>query len=114
MPVAASVDHLGTLEVFVQAIKHARHFIFMENQYYRDPDLADALVDALNKNPSLQLIMVLPFFSQEELALAGVKQIAAYSTWQAQGAVQGAPRSRPRDRPNSRVSAQMADDLCDR
>jgi phosphatidylserine/phosphatidylglycerophosphate/cardiolipin synthase-like enzyme len=86
LPSAASLDHLGTLDAFLQAIKHARHFIYMENQYYRDQDLADAMVDALNKNTSLQVILIVPFSSEEELALAGVKEVAAYSTWQARQA----------------------------
>lgn len=80
---SVSIKRLGTLDAFTQAIEHARYFIYMENQYYRDSELADALVDALNANNTLQVILVLPFQSEEELALAGVKQIAEYSTWTA-------------------------------
>ncbi len=81
--IPVNVKSLGTLEVLRQVVSQARHFVYMENQYYRDTDLRDALVDALNAKPDLQAIIVVPFSSEEELALAGVPHLREYSTWQA-------------------------------
>jgi phosphatidylserine/phosphatidylglycerophosphate/cardiolipin synthase-like enzyme len=61
---------LGTYDVHVQAIRSARHYVYMENQYMRDQGIAAALVAALQANAALQVILVIPF-ETEEAAAAG-------------------------------------------
>jgi phosphatidylserine/phosphatidylglycerophosphate/cardiolipin synthase-like enzyme len=62
----ANGKYYGTFDVWCAAIREARHYIYMENQYIRDPALCDALCDALKKNSILQLIVVVPFLSEEQ------------------------------------------------
>jgi len=45
-------------EVYRRAIKGARKFLYLENQYFRDTDLADWIVAAGNAHPALHVIMV--------------------------------------------------------
>jgi phosphatidylserine/phosphatidylglycerophosphate/cardiolipin synthase-like enzyme len=59
--------HHGTYEATLQAVREARHFIYMENQYMRDADLAAAIADAMRANTRLQVILVIPFITEEAL-----------------------------------------------
>jgi phosphatidylserine/phosphatidylglycerophosphate/cardiolipin synthase-like enzyme len=58
-------DYAGTLNATLQAVREARHYICMENQYMRDQDLADAIAAALKSNSILQVILVIPFITEE-------------------------------------------------
>jgi len=55
----------GTLDAYRQAILGARHYIYIENQYFNFQPLGKMLEDALNLTPTLQLIVVLPFDTEE-------------------------------------------------
>jgi phosphatidylserine/phosphatidylglycerophosphate/cardiolipin synthase-like enzyme len=63
----------GTLNVFTHAIKEARHYIYIENQYVNYPPLGDLLVEALNSNVHLQLLVVIPFVTEEGLELGATR-----------------------------------------
>ena len=63
-------NHPGTLDVVLQAVREARHYIYMENQYMRDQELAAAIAKAMRDNTKLQVILVIPF-QTEEAAMAG-------------------------------------------
>jgi phosphatidylserine/phosphatidylglycerophosphate/cardiolipin synthase-like enzyme len=65
-----SLSGQGTLEIYKNAIREARHYIYIENQYLNYPPLGEFLAEALNKNAKLQLIAVLPFFTEENAGLA--------------------------------------------
>lgn len=62
--------HLGTMDATLQAVREARHYIYMENQYMRDQELANAIADAMRSNTNLVVILVIPF-ETEEAAQAG-------------------------------------------
>jgi phosphatidylserine/phosphatidylglycerophosphate/cardiolipin synthase-like enzyme len=49
----------GVLEAYLRAINNARHFIYIEDQYFTSPVIGAALITALNANPGLQLILLL-------------------------------------------------------
>lgn len=49
----------GILEAYLRAIGNATDFIYLENQYFTERKIADALFLALQKNPNLQVIMLL-------------------------------------------------------
>jgi phosphatidylserine/phosphatidylglycerophosphate/cardiolipin synthase-like enzyme len=48
----------GILDLYRRAIGNARRYIYIENQYFRSPTLAEALRNAYEKNPQLHLIAV--------------------------------------------------------
>jgi len=48
----------GILDLYRRAIGNARRYIYIENQYFRSPTLAEALRNACNKNPKLHLVAV--------------------------------------------------------
>jgi phosphatidylserine/phosphatidylglycerophosphate/cardiolipin synthase-like enzyme len=50
----------GILEGYLRAFAAAKHYIYLENQYFTDSVITDALVAALKGNSNLQLIMVVP------------------------------------------------------
>ena len=54
------VTEKGILEGYLRAIAAARHYIYMENQYFTDGVITDALVAALKANDKLKLILVVP------------------------------------------------------
>ena len=58
--------YYGTRDAWQAAVREARHYIYIENQYIRDQPFCDALCDALRKNSLLQVIVVVPFQSEEE------------------------------------------------
>jgi phosphatidylserine/phosphatidylglycerophosphate/cardiolipin synthase-like enzyme len=49
----------GILEAYLRAFREAQDFVFLDNQYFTEPMIANALASALNDNPNLQVIMVL-------------------------------------------------------
>ncbi len=71
----------GILEAYLRAIHFAEKFIYIENQYFTDDTIADALIDALKAKTSLQLILLLnpvpdiPLYPGWQRAL--LKRIAA-------------------------------------
>jgi phosphatidylserine/phosphatidylglycerophosphate/cardiolipin synthase-like enzyme len=54
------VTEKGILEGYLRAIAAAKHYIYMENQYFTDGVITDALIAALKANDKLKLIMVVP------------------------------------------------------
>ena len=57
--------YLGTRSAWETAVREARHYIYIENQYLRDPALRDLICARLNANPILQVIIIIPFRSEE-------------------------------------------------
>lgn len=49
----------GILEAYLRAIASAEDFIYLENQYFTNNRIGDALVGAMKHNPRLQVIVVL-------------------------------------------------------
>ncbi|HWB80708.1 MAG TPA: phosphatidylserine/phosphatidylglycerophosphate/cardiolipin synthase family protein [Nannocystaceae bacterium] len=48
----------GILRAYYRAIYNARRYIYIENQYFRSPDIGLALAQALAANPRLRIIVV--------------------------------------------------------
>jgi phosphatidylserine/phosphatidylglycerophosphate/cardiolipin synthase-like enzyme len=48
----------GILGAYVRAIRNARRYIYIENQYFRSPIIGQELRDALRANPRLRLAVV--------------------------------------------------------
>ncbi len=48
----------GILKAYYRAIYNARRYIYIENQYFRSPDIGRALAQALTANPRLRLVVV--------------------------------------------------------
>ena len=67
--------YLGTRDVWSAAIRQARHYIYIENQYLRDPQLRELICARLNENPILQVIVIVPFRSEEARAWAGAPPV---------------------------------------
>ena len=57
--------NFGTFDAYKQAIAEARHYIYIENQYLNCKQLADELFNALQATPTLQLIAIIPFNTEE-------------------------------------------------
>ncbi|MGC9969947.1 MAG: phospholipase D family protein [Bryobacteraceae bacterium] len=49
----------GILEAYLRAFNMAKEFIYLENQYFTDNAIGDALVEAMKHNDKLQTIMLL-------------------------------------------------------
>ena len=49
----------GCLEAYLRAIANAQDYIYLENQYFTDKRIGDALVNVMKRRPKLQVIMVL-------------------------------------------------------
>lgn len=60
----------GHMDIYRQAIQEARHYIYIENQYFCYPELGEVLQEALEKNPRLQLIVSVPFSTEEAAKVA--------------------------------------------
>jgi phosphatidylserine/phosphatidylglycerophosphate/cardiolipin synthase-like enzyme len=56
---------------FAKAIGRARTLIYIEDQYFWSAEIANLLADALRKNPTLQLIIVVPRFPDKDSTLSG-------------------------------------------
>jgi phosphatidylserine/phosphatidylglycerophosphate/cardiolipin synthase-like enzyme len=83
----------GILESYLRAFAAAKHYIYLENQYFTDSVITDALVEVLKKNSSLELILVVPikpdvlFYPRraawriEQLRKAGGDQVGVFTRW---------------------------------
>jgi phosphatidylserine/phosphatidylglycerophosphate/cardiolipin synthase-like enzyme len=49
----------GVLEAYLRAIHFAKHFVYIENQYFKCNRVAQALIDALAENQELVVILLL-------------------------------------------------------
>jgi phosphatidylserine/phosphatidylglycerophosphate/cardiolipin synthase-like enzyme len=63
----------GVLEAYLRAIEKATSYIYMENQYFTDQAIGDALIGALVNQPKLQVILLLNIDAD----------LPFYPTWQA-------------------------------
>jgi phosphatidylserine/phosphatidylglycerophosphate/cardiolipin synthase-like enzyme len=54
----ATAGEQGVLEAYLRAIHLAERFIYIENQYFNNDTITEALVAALKKNTALQLILL--------------------------------------------------------
>jgi phosphatidylserine/phosphatidylglycerophosphate/cardiolipin synthase-like enzyme len=59
------------LEGYVQAIAQAEEFIYLENQYFREQTIANAIIQRHKEKPDLRTIIVLPKIIEEFLNSAG-------------------------------------------
>lgn len=83
----------GILEGYLRAFAAARHYIYLENQYFTDSVITDGLVAALKANSSLEVIMVLPIKPDlptyprrqakriEQLREAGGDRVGVFTRW---------------------------------
>jgi phosphatidylserine/phosphatidylglycerophosphate/cardiolipin synthase-like enzyme/DNA-binding beta-propeller fold protein YncE len=53
------------LESYRRGILAARHYVYMEHQYIFYPEIGEYLETAMKENPRLQVIWVIPFFTEE-------------------------------------------------
>ncbi len=60
----------GTAAAFKAAIDSAQSFLYIETQYLRSAEIADALVEAAARKSKLELVVILPF-APEEIAFLG-------------------------------------------
>jgi hypothetical protein len=51
---------MGILEAHLRAIHFAKRFIYLENQYFTNETITDALIAALKANDQLQVILLVP------------------------------------------------------
>ncbi len=58
---------IDILEGYIQAIKQATEFIYIENQYLREREIADALINQHSVKKALQTIILLPRLTEEHL-----------------------------------------------
>lgn len=49
----------GIVEAYQRALANAEDFVYLENQYFTDVTMAEAIVGAIRKSPELQVIMAL-------------------------------------------------------
>jgi len=66
----ANGEYAGTRNAWEAAVRQARQYIYMENQYLRDPKLRDSICARLQENSLLQVIIVVPFRAEETLHAA--------------------------------------------
>ncbi|MCM3874151.1 MAG: phospholipase D-like domain-containing protein [Pyrinomonadaceae bacterium] len=83
----------GILEGYLRAFATAKHYIYLENQYFTDGVITDALVETLNANSNLELILVVPikpdviFYPRrqekriEQLRKAGGDRVGVFTRW---------------------------------
>jgi phosphatidylserine/phosphatidylglycerophosphate/cardiolipin synthase-like enzyme len=89
----------GVLEAYLRAIHLAERFIYIENQYFNNDTITEALVAALKRKPALQLILLvnaipdLPFYigwQQKAIkrivgslgdSATAAKRVGVFSTW---------------------------------
>jgi hypothetical protein len=70
-PFIGLLPHLNRDEVkeilrsYERAIKSARHYIFLEHQYIYFPEIGEYTAQAMQDNPQLQVIWMIPFFTEE-------------------------------------------------
>ena len=83
----------GILEAYLRAFAAAKHYIYMETQYYTDSVITEALVEMLKKNTKLELILVVPikpdviFYPRrqawriKQLRAAGGDRVGVFTRW---------------------------------
>lgn len=83
----------GILEGYLRAFAAARHYIYLENQYFTDSVITDALVETLKAKTNLQLIIVVPIKPDlptypgrqakrfEQLRKAGADRVGVFTRW---------------------------------
>jgi phosphatidylserine/phosphatidylglycerophosphate/cardiolipin synthase-like enzyme len=95
----ATEGEQGVLEAYLRAIHMAERFIYIENQYFNNDTITEALIAALKKKPALQLILLvnacpdMPLYmnwQQKAIkrilasfpnAAAAKKQVGVFSAW---------------------------------
>ena len=90
----------GIRDLYRRAIRNARRYIYIENQYFRSPSLADELAKACRKNPKLRLIAVVWPIKDGKKSLLNP---SAYWTAKAQDAIR-------RVRPNFQLTRLLSAD----
>jgi phosphatidylserine/phosphatidylglycerophosphate/cardiolipin synthase-like enzyme len=83
----------GILEGYLRAFAAAKHYIYLETQYFTDGVITDALVAALKANADLELILVVPikpdvlFYTLRQacrinrLREAGGNRVGVFTRW---------------------------------
>lgn len=83
----------GILEGYLRAFGAAEHYIYLENQYFTDSGITEALVEVLKNKKQLQLILVVPikpdviFYPRrqghriDQLREAGGKRVGVFTRW---------------------------------
>jgi len=51
---------------YTKVVNQARHLIYIEDQYLWSPEVAATLATALQRNPRLHLVAVLPLFPDQD------------------------------------------------
>ncbi|QSA98826.1 phospholipase D-like domain-containing protein [Methylococcus sp. EFPC2] len=87
----------GILEAYLRAFASARHYIYLETQYFTDSVITDGLVEVLKKKPNLELILVVPikpdvpFYPRRQalriaqLRAAGGDRVGVFTRWSYDG-----------------------------
>ncbi len=83
----------GILEGYLRAFAAAKHYIYLETQYFTDSVITDGLVAALKANKNLELILVVPIKPDlptyparqgkriEQLRNAGGPRVGVFTRW---------------------------------
>ena len=83
----------GILEGYLRAFAAAKHYIYLETQYFTDSVITEALVEVLKKNTGLELILVVPikpdvlFYPRrqahriDQLREAGGARVGVFTRW---------------------------------
>lgn len=83
----------GILEGYLRAFAAAKHYIYLETQYFTDSVITDGLVAALKANKNLDLIIVVPIKPDlptyptrqgkriEQLREAGGERVGVFTRW---------------------------------
>ena len=87
------ISEKGILEGYLRAFAAATHYIYLENQYFTDSVITDALVQALKTKPELELILVVPIkpdvpsyprrsaWRIQQLRDAGAERVGVFTRW---------------------------------
>ena len=83
----------GILEAYLRAFKAAESYIYLENQYFTDSVITEALVEVLKKKTNLELILVVPIkpdvifyprrqaYRIKQLREAGGDRVGVFTRW---------------------------------
>lgn len=83
----------GILEGYLRAFAVAEHYIYLENQYFTDSVITEALVEVLKRKTNLELILVVPIKPDvnfypcrqahriEQLREAGGNRVGVFTRW---------------------------------
>lgn len=92
------VSEKGILEGYLRAFAAAKHYIYLETQYFTDSVITDALVETLKAKINLELIIVLPIKPDvptyprrqekriKQLRDAGGDRVGVFTRWTYDGA----------------------------